>query len=346
MHVLLIAGFFGLAASMSHSAALSKSEARALVKACRGDIVTLCSGVKRGGGAIAQCLRKKRTQLSNGCRKAIASAIQNRAGGRQVSQAALPADTKVYRDIAYGSDPKQRMDIYVPDGAANAPVIFMVHGGGWAYGSKAASRVVENKLNYWLPKGFIFISVNNRLLPEADPLAQAEDVAAALAAAQEKVRTLGGDPWRFVLMGHSAGAHLVSLLSADPALATRLGAMPWRGTVALDTAAYDVTKIMTSPHHRLYDRAFGKDPEFWRNVSPIAQLRWEGKPMLLVCSSKRQESCPQAEAFDSKAQEVGVLAEVLPVDKGHRAINEDLGKPGSYTAEVDRFVDLVTRSQP
>lgn len=58
----------------------------------------------------------------------------------------------------------------------------------------------------------LFVSVENRLLPEADPLVQAQDVAAALAAAQRKVQTLGGDPRRFVLMGHSAGAHLVALL--------------------------------------------------------------------------------------------------------------------------------------
>lgn len=342
MHVLLIAGF-GLAASMAHSQELSKNERRALVKACRADIVTLCPGVKRGGGAIAQCLRNKRTKLSDGCRTTIASAIQKKGRGREVAQAALPAKTKVLRDIAYGDDPKQRMDIYVPDGATNAPVIFMVHGGGWAFGSKSAARVVENKVNYWLPKGFIFVSVNNRLLPEVDPLAQAKDVATALAAAQKKVHTLGGDPRRFVLMGHSAGAHLVALVSADPAMATRQGAMPWRGTIALDTAAYDVTKIMKSPHHRLYDRAFGKDPEFWRSASPIAQLQPGGQPMLLVCSSKRHESCPQAEAFDSKAKVVGVRAEVLPVAKGHRAINEDLGKPGSYTATVDRFVEAVTK---
>jgi acetyl esterase/lipase len=250
---------------------------------------------------------------------------------------------KVYRDVAYGPDPKQRMDIYVPARVSNAPVILIVHGGGWSRGSKSASGVVDNKVAYWLPKGFIFISTDYRLLPEADPLTQAQDVARALAAAQDKVRTLGGNPRRFVLMGHSAGAHLVALLSSDPAMAARFGARPWRGTVALDSAAYNVTSIMTAPHPPLYDNAFGSDPAYWRRVSPIVQLRSTAPPMLLVCSSLRRTSCSQASDFEQKARRIGVEAEVFPVAKSHSAIDKDLGEPGPYTARVDRFIEAIVR---
>lgn len=342
MLVLSSGSLFGIATSLAYSQEISRSERRALVQACHADVARLCPGTRPGGGAIAQCLRDNRTKLSDGCRAAIASAMPDQ-GERANTQAALPAQTKVYRDIAYGSDPKQRMDIYVPDGVANAPVIFMVHGGAWVIGSKSASQVVDNKVDYWLPKGFILVSVDNRLLPQADPITQAQDVARALSTAQKKVPGLGGDPLRFVLMGHSAGAHLVALLSADPSLATRLGAQRWRGTVALDSAAYDVTEIMRNPHPRLYDRAFGSDPAFWRQASPSTQLRSGGQPLLLVCSSKRHDSCEQAERFDTRARAVGVRTEVLPLAKSHAAINEDLGKPGAYTATVDRFIAAVTR---
>lgn len=336
----LVGGFVGFAGLDAQSAELSRSERRALVQACRADVARLCAGIRPGGGAIAQCLLEKQTALSSGCQTAIASAVQDSAQ-RSDTNAALPSQASVYRDIAYGNHPKQRMDIYVPEGAANAPVIFMVHGGAWAIGSKSASRVVDNKVNYWLPKGFIFISVDYRLLPEADPLVQAQDVARALATAQQKVRSLGGDPSRFVLMGHSSGAHLVMLLSADQTMATRVGAQPWRGTVALDTAAYDASEIMRSPHLRLYDRAFGNDPVFWRRASPSTRLQSGAWPMLLVCSSRRRESCGQAEGFEDRARAIGVSAEVLPVAKSHAAINEDLGKPGAYTAAVDRFVQSL-----
>ncbi|MBP1861642.1 alpha/beta hydrolase fold domain-containing protein [Rhizobium herbae] len=341
MLVLSAGALFCFAGPEAQSQELSRSERRALVQACRADVARVCPGAKLGRGAVAQCLRQNLTQLSDGCRSAIAGVAPG--SGQTAGAQVAAAQTRVYRNIAYGSHPKQRMDIYVPDGATNAPVIFMVHGGAWAIGSKSASRVVENKIAYWLPKGFIFVSVDNRLLPEANPLVQAQDVAKALAAAQERVRSLGGDPRRFVLMGHSAGAHLVTLLSADPNMATRVGAQLWRGTVALDSAAYDVMEIMKSSHPRLYDRAFGNDPAFWRRASPSAQLLPAARPMLLVCSSTRRTSCAQAEGFEAGARTVGVHAAVLPVAKSHSAINEDLGKPGSYTAAVDRFVQRVVQ---
>lgn len=312
-----------------------------LIRACRADITRLCGDARPGGGAILRCLRENRSDVSAGCREAVGDLGQARRPGigRQ-REATVPAGTQVLRDVPYGSDPMQRMDIYAPKTVAGAPVIFMVHGGGWRRGSKSSPRVLENKVEYWLPKGYIFISVDNRLLPEANPLEQAQDVARALAAAQKRVAALGGNPRQFVLMGHSAGAHLVSLLSADPDLAYRFGAKPWRGVVALDSAAYDVPAIMRAPHPSLYDDAFGADPGFWRQASPRRRLTREAPPMLLVCSSLRRDSCAQAEGMKS---EVGPKAEVLRVAKKHGAINADLGEPGTYTAAVDAFIRQRTR---
>lgn len=73
--------------------------------------------------------------------------------------------TTVKRDIPYGPDALQRIDVYSPQGAKNAPVLFMVHGGAWRTGDKASANVIDNKIARWLPKGFIVISANYRLLP-------------------------------------------------------------------------------------------------------------------------------------------------------------------------------------
>lgn len=68
----------------------------------------------------------------------------------------LPQGVKVLRDIPYGNSGKQRMDVYLPrDARKQAPVIFMVHGGGWRTGDKALRAVVENKMARWVPRGFI-----------------------------------------------------------------------------------------------------------------------------------------------------------------------------------------------
>jgi acetyl esterase/lipase len=242
-------------------------------------------------------------------------------------------------DVAYGEAPEQKMDVYLPAHAEHLPVIFMVHGGGWRRGDKASADVVKNKVARWVEQGYVFISVNYRMLPEADPVMQAADVARALGAAQARAAEWGGDPDKFILMGHSAGAHLVALLGAAPARTQALGARPWLGVVVLDSAAMDVTKVMQRRHLRLYDEAFGKDASFWKSASPIQQLSAEAKPMLLVCSTTRPDKpCDQADAFAAKAAALGVRAEVSGQALSHGEINHNLGLPGAYTDTVDRFM--------
>lgn len=230
------------------------------------------------------------------------------------------------------------MDVYLPARVANAPTIFMVHGGAWRIGDKAARSVVDNKVKYWVPKGFVFISINYRLLPDATPIEQAVDVAQALVAAQLKVNTLGGDSAKFILMGHSAGAHLVSLINSNPTKAFDLGAKPWLGAVLLDSAALNVPALMQTEHPRLYDRAFGKNAEAWVQASPYHVLNGSAFPVLAVCSTLRSDACPQAHQFVKKASSLGVNGRVLMQAKSHGDINSDLGLNEAYTHAVDAFL--------
>jgi acetyl esterase/lipase len=251
----------------------------------------------------------------------------------------LPAGAVAMRDIAYGSDPKQVMDVYRPRAASHAPVIFMVHGGAWRFGDKTATSVVANKIARWLPKGFIFISIDYPMLPQQDALRQADDVARALAFAQAHATSWGGDPAKFIVMGHSAGAHLVALLSAAPAKAYRIGAKPWLGTVALDSAAMDVAGVMQRRHLPFYDSAFGSDPAQWRQASPIAMLTAGATPLLAVCSTQRRDhSCTAAADYVARATTLGVRASVSQQDLSHEQIDERLGLPGAYTDDVEAFL--------
>jgi arylformamidase len=260
------------------------------------------------------------------------------AGGPPAEAAAPTGDTRKLNDVTYGPDPAQRLDVYIPGGAKKAPVIVMMHGGAWVLGSKGSRGVYEAKVSHWLPRGYIFVSVETRLLPAADPLEQAGDLAAALSYVQQHAMTWGGDPSRLVLMGHSAGAHLVALLTADPTIAGKSKLRPWTASIALDSAAYDVGKIMNARHARLYDRAFGSDSAFWRRASPTLQVKGKPAPALLVCSSKRSDSCNQAAAFSTALKRAGGRADILPEDLNHMQINGELGKEGGYTSAVDNFL--------
>lgn len=244
----------------------------------------------------------------------------------------------VRHDLAYGPSPAQRLDVYLPEQGHAAPIIMMVHGGTWMFGDKTSRGVVEPKATHWTQEGYVFISVDYRLLPQASPMEQVNDIAGALAYVQAHAPEWGADPSRLVLMGHSAGAHLVSLLSSSPAIATARGAKRWLGTISLDSGAIDVPGIMNAPHPGLYDRVFGADQSQWREVSPMDRLERDALPILLVCSSKRPESCPHNRAYATKAQELGVRASVLPEPLTHAEINAALGAPGGYTGAVDKFL--------
>lgn len=250
----------------------------------------------------------------------------------------LPPGARHLGDIAYGPHPAQRFDVYLPARAEAAPVIFMVHGGAWKWGDKEMSRVVDAKVARWVSRGFILVSTNYRMLPDAAPDVQLQDVARALAVAQDKAPSWGGNPQRFVLMGHSAGAHLVALLGAGPHYTGEPNLRPVIGTVALDSAAMDVTAIMNQRHLPLYDAPFGTDPTYWQAMSPIHALAPGAAPLMAVCSTRRDDSCLQAGRFTARAGQLGVRAEVLREDLSHGDINAQLGQPGAYTDAVEHFL--------
>ncbi|MDB5849585.1 MAG: alpha/beta hydrolase [Rhodoferax sp.] len=242
-------------------------------------------------------------------------------------------------DLPYGVAPRQRMDVILPARPAHAPVLLMVHGGAWMAGNKDSRGVVDNKAARWVARGFIFVSVNYRMWPEADPAEQALDVARALAAVQAQAPGWGGDPARVVLMGHSAGAHLVALLGAAPSRARAAGAGPWLGTIALDSAAVNVPALMQRPHLRFYDRVFGSDPAYWASASPLQQMSADATPMLLVCARQRPDQpCRQAEEMAVRAKALGRQTDVLPQSLTHAEINAQLGLPGGYTDAVEAFM--------
>lgn len=256
-----------------------------------------------------------------------------------ISRAALPSGVRRLADLAYGHDVRQRLDVYLPATAGHdRPLLVMVHGGAWRLGSKQAASVVDNKLAHWSPAGVVLVSVDYRLLPQASVEQQADDIASAVAWVQAHAAEWSADRRQLVLMGHSAGAHLAGVLSTDTALRQRHALQPWLATVLLDSAALDVAAIMRAPHFPLYDKAFGEGAARWAALSPTQLLTAATPPLLAVCSSRRAESCPQAQGLADKGRQAGVMVQVLPQDLSHGQINQQLGLPGDYTGAVGQFL--------
>ena len=283
--------------------------------------------------ATAQSLRERLQQAREASRQPAAQLPD------------LPAGTRVLRDMAYGDDPRQRFDVYLPaQPLHDAPVILFVHDGGWANGNKDNPGVVEGKAGKWLPEGRVFVSTNYRMRPDTTPLDQARDIARALAQVQRLAPEWGADPSHVVLMGHSAGAHLAALVGASNTLWQQAGASRPLGVVSLDSGALDVPDMMRRPRlPPLYDRAFGRDPDDWVAASPQHRLTAQAVPMLLVCSTRRSDACPQARAFQAKATALDVPVQVLPQPLSHGEINRTLGQSSNYTLAVDRWLDALLR---
>lgn len=255
------------------------------------------------------------------------------------SYSEVSSQIKKLSDLSYGEDKKQSLDLYLPANPKNAPIIVMVHGGAWKMGDKRSDNVVQNKMNRWVSKGAIFVSLNYRLVPKVDPQQQADDVATALAYVESHAASWGGDASKVILMGHSAGAHLVSLISANPQKYVSLGLKPWLGTVSLDTATMDLVQMMERKHYDFYDDAFGSDKNVWMQDSPLYQLDRSAPPMLLVCSSVREDKpCEGSKPFMVKGTNMGLRIEMSEQPLSHGEINDELGKPNGYTERVEQFI--------
>jgi len=260
-------------------------------------------------------------------------------------EASFSKEVRLISNVSYGTDAKERFDVYTPlhvNTGALVPVIFMVHGGAWKIGDKKSQSVVENKVNHWVKKGYIVISTNYKMLPNTAVKEQVNDVAKALGVAQNKSISWGGDKTQFIVMGHSAGAHIIAMIASSTTLYAAHDITPPIAAILLDSAVMDTPTLMSAKHMRLYDQAFGNDPSYWESLSPYHQLNSVRMPLLAVCSTKRDDSCPQAENFLKKAASFGTKTLLLKEHMSHKEINEKLGQDIPYTQAIDQFLSSLS----
>lgn len=115
-------------------------------------------------------------------------------------------------DIAYGALPRQKLDIYRPQGAGPHPVIVFIYGGGWEDGARGQYRFVAQTLTR---HGYMVVIPDYRVYPEVRFPTFVEDAARAVRWARDNAAQNDGDPSRLFLMGHSAGAHIAAMIALD-----------------------------------------------------------------------------------------------------------------------------------
>ena len=259
-----------------------------------------------------------------------------------------------YKNVAGVNPNLLSLDIYRAKDRSGLPVMIYVHGGAWSMGDKVAVGVKDR---FFVQMGFVFVSINYRLSPEVQFPTHAEDVASAIAWVKNNIAQYGGDPARIFLMGHSAGAQLVALVSTDERYlqAEGLELSDLKAVIPLDTQAYNLQAVIedSQAEFQLYTSIFGTDPAGWEQASPDTYVA-AGKgipPMALAYSGglmgegnyTRQQA---AEEYFAKLQEAGIESILVPApEKTHAQINEEFGVTGDYvTDDVMVFIQQIVNA--
>jgi acetyl esterase/lipase len=220
------------------------------------------------------------------------------------------------RDLAYfkgeGADTvRHKLDLYLPKGQKDFPVLFFVHGGAWASGTK----------QLYGPLGRVFarngvgtVVINYRLSPKVKHPAHVEDVARAFAWTHRNIDRYGGRPDQIFVCGHSAGGHLVSLLSCDEShlKAEKLSCKDIKGCIPL-------CGVYTIVPNRIFERAFGQDPAVCKAASPLSHVKGSHPPALIIYADKDYPMLDvMAEQFCKKLKGCACDASILKVgDRTH-----------------------------
>ena len=140
----------------------------------------------------------------------LALTLVTACGGTQLLNTLSTNSGEVKRNVAYGTLPRQKLDVYSPKViTAETPTLVFYHGGSWQFGSKADYRFLGAA---FAARGIQTVVVNYRLHPEVIFPAFIEDAAKALVFTN---RTIAQNRPVF-LAGHSAGAHIAAMVALDP----------------------------------------------------------------------------------------------------------------------------------
>lgn len=182
--------------------------------------------------------------------------------------------------IAYGDDPRQRLDVYVPrQGLADAPVVVFFYGGSWNSGAREDYAFVGEAL---ASRGIVAVVADYRLYPQVRYPLFLEDGARAVAWTRAHIREFSGNPQRLYLMGHSSGGYNAAMLALDGNLLGAVGMSPkdLSGWIGL-AGPYDFLPIKNPDVRPVF---------FWPDSPPQSQpinhVSRGAPPALLIAASE------------------------------------------------------------
>lgn len=190
------------------------------------------------------------------------------------------AGVKVTRDVKYGSDDRNALDIFQAEGATGSrPVLIFVHGGGFTAGSKRApnSPFYDNVPLWAARNGMVGVNMTYRLAPVSKWPSGAQDVGSAVQWVASNIATYGGDPSKVFVWGHSAGATHVGSYVANPQFYGPKGS--GLAEAILMSGIYDLNTFPLEPNYKTY---FGEDAALYAERSPLHGVVKSKVPLLVL----------------------------------------------------------------
>ena len=233
---------------------------------------------------------------------------------------------QLVKGAAFGSNVRQRLDIWAPDDAAGPlPVIVFFYGGSWNSGEREGYGFAARAL---AARGFVVVVPDYRLVPQVRWPAFIADGAAALNWVVANIAAHGGDPLRIGIMGHSAGAHIALLLALDRS---------W-GVADHIKAAVSLagpTDFRPFAPGGAAEAALGNATDL-NDTQPIHFARADAAPLLLLHGDEDETVQPRnSERLGSAIADLGGRARVkLYAGLGHIGILLALSKPFRGKAPV------------
>lgn len=203
--------------------------------------------------------------------------------------AAPKGDLVIEKDVRYGENERNLLDLYRPRGIEGAAVLVYVHGGGYRTGDRDLNPLVyANIPTYFARHGLLAMSATYRLAPEADWPSGADDMRALVAWVRKNARAYGGDPERIFLMGHSAGATHVATYAFDARFQPPEG--HGLAGIVLMSGRYQLRWDLDDPSLDSIREYFGNDPAQYESRSAITHVPGSEVPALLVVAELDQRN--------------------------------------------------------
>jgi acetyl esterase/lipase len=183
---------------------------------------------------------------------------------------------------------KHLLDMYWPAVQENCPVVVFIHGGTWMSGSKDLYGDLGRN---FASKGITTAIISYRLGDQVQYNSMAEDCAAAVKWVHDHASQYNGDPSRLVVSGHSAGAHLASLISLDTGYMKALNTPnPIRGCILIDAFGLNIDTFIRSPFGQSYmayiEKVFTRDEATWKKASPVSHIHERDIPFFITTGSR------------------------------------------------------------